>query len=103
RTNARVLKVNLDAAKNRAESVTYIDASGREFEQPGGIVILAAYALGNVHLMLWSGIGRPYDPVTGEGVVGRNYAGATWRWLPWDHEPLSSPSPVTGGRPFRPI
>ena len=74
RTNARVLKVNLDAAKNRAESVTYIDASGREFEQPGGLVILAAYALGNVHLMLWSGIGRPYDPVTGEGVVGRNYA-----------------------------
>ena len=74
RTNARVLKVNLDAAKNRAESVTYIDASGREFEQPGGIVILAAYALGNVHLMLWSGNGRPYDPVTGEGVVGRNYA-----------------------------
>jgi gluconate 2-dehydrogenase alpha chain len=74
RTNARVLKVNLDAAKNHAESVTYIDASGREFEQPGGIVILAAYALGNIHLMLWSGIGRPYDPVTGEGVVGRNYA-----------------------------
>jgi len=65
RTNARVLKVNLDAAKKRAESVTYIDASGREFEQPGNLVILAAYALGNVHLMLWSGIGRPYDPVTG--------------------------------------
>ena len=74
RTNARVLKVNLDATKKYAESVTYIDASGREFEQPGGMVILAAYALGNVHLMLWSGIGRPYDPVTGEGVVGRNYA-----------------------------
>ena len=74
RTNARVLKVNLDAARKHAESVTYIDASGREFEQPGGIVILAAYALGNVHLMLWSGIGRPYDPVTGEGVVCRNYA-----------------------------
>jgi gluconate 2-dehydrogenase alpha chain len=69
-----VLKVNLDAGKNHAESVTYIDASGREFEQPGGIVILAAYALGNVHLMLWSGISRPYDPATGEGVVGRNYA-----------------------------
>ena len=37
-------------------------------------MILAAYALGNVHLMLWSGIGRPYDPMTREGVVGRNYA-----------------------------
>src|SRR5258708_28503942 len=23
--------------------------------------------------MLWSGIGKPYDPRTGEGVVGRNY------------------------------
>ena len=60
RTNARVLKVNLDAAKNRAESVTYIDASGREFEQPGGIVILAAYALGNVHLMLGPGFGAGF-------------------------------------------
>ena len=63
RTNARVLKVNLDAARKRAESVTYIDASGREFEQPADLVILAAYALSNVHLMLLSGIGTPYDPV----------------------------------------
>ena len=28
----------------------------------------------NVRLMLLSGIGKPYDPATGEGVVGRNYA-----------------------------
>jgi choline dehydrogenase-like flavoprotein len=35
RTNARVMKVNLDTAKTRAESVTYINAAGREFEQPG--------------------------------------------------------------------
>ena len=74
RTNSSVLKVNLDAAKKRAESVTYLDASGREFEQPGDLMILSAYALGNVHLMLRSGIGGPYDPATGEGVVGRNYA-----------------------------
>ena len=68
------MKVNLDAANKRAESVTYLDAAGREFEQPGGLVVMAAYALGNVHLMLLSGIGRPYDPATGTGVVGRNYA-----------------------------
>lgn len=74
RTNARVMKVNLDAAKKRAESVTYIDAAGREFEQPGDLVVLSAYALGNVHLMLLSGIGKPYNPATGDGVVGRNYA-----------------------------
>ena len=35
------MKVNLDAAKTRAESVTYIDAAGREFEQPGDLVVLA--------------------------------------------------------------
>jgi gluconate 2-dehydrogenase alpha chain len=74
RTDSRVMKVNLDAANKRAESVTYLDAAGREFEQPGGLVILAAYALSNVHLMLLSGIGKPYNPATGTGVVGRNYA-----------------------------
>lgn len=74
RTNARVLKVNLDAAKRRAVSVTYVDAAGREFEQPADLVVLAAYVLSNVHLMLLSGIGRPYDGATGQGVVGRSYS-----------------------------
>ena len=74
RTDSRAMKVNLDAAQKRAESVTYLDAAGREFEQPGGLVVMAAYALGNVHLMLLSGIGKPYNPATGTGVVGRNYA-----------------------------
>ena len=27
-----------------------------------------------MHLLLLSGIGKPYDPATGEGVVGKNYA-----------------------------
>ena len=34
RTDARVLRVNLDGARKRARSVTYLDAAGREFEQP---------------------------------------------------------------------
>lgn len=73
RTGARVLKVNLDEAGKRAKSVTYANARGVTFEQPAELVILAAYTLGNTHLMLLSGIGRPYDPQSGEGVVGRNY------------------------------
>ena len=48
--------------------------TGAEYEQPAGIVILCAYGLGNIHLMLLSGIGKPYDPVAGKGVVGKNYA-----------------------------
>ena len=74
RTHANVIKVNLDSDKKRAVSVTYIDARGRELEQPADLVILTSYVHNNVRLMLLSGIGRPYDPVSNQGVVGRNYA-----------------------------
>jgi gluconate 2-dehydrogenase alpha chain len=71
---SNVIKVNLDSDRKRATGVTYLDASGREFEQPADIVILAAYTFNNVRLMLLSGIGTPYDPAANRGVVGRNYS-----------------------------
>jgi gluconate 2-dehydrogenase alpha chain len=74
RTQAQVLRVNLDKSKKIATGVTYVDASGREFEQPAKLVIVAAYQLNSVRMMLLSGIGTPYDPKTGKGVVGRGYA-----------------------------
>jgi len=43
-------------------------------EQPADLVIVTTYALNNARLMLLSGIGQPYDPQTGKGVIGRNYA-----------------------------
>ena len=74
RTESEVLKVNLDSSGKRAVSVTYVDAQGEEYEQPGDLIIMCAYQLHNVHLLLLSGIGKPYDAATGEGVVGKNYA-----------------------------
>ncbi len=74
KTGAEVLKVNLSPDRKTAVSVTYVDSSGAEFEQPADMVFLSAYILNNVQLMLLSGIGKPYDPKTGEGQVGRNYA-----------------------------
>ena len=74
RTFCNVTRVNLDSSGKRAVSVTYVDAQGREFEQPAEMIFLTSYILNNVHLMLVSKIGEPYDPKTGEGVVGRNYA-----------------------------
>lgn len=74
RTHAQVLKVNLDSDGKRATGVTYLDAQGREVEQQADLVLLCAFSLYNVHLMLLSGIGKPYDPQTGEGTVGRNYS-----------------------------
>ena len=74
RTNAQVLRINLDSAGKQATGVTYVDASGREFEQPAKLLIVGMFALNNVRMLLLSGIGAPYDPQSGKGVVGLSYA-----------------------------
>lgn len=74
RDKSYVTKVNLDSDGKHATGVTYMDAQGRSVEQPADIVILCAYQMHNVRLLLLSGIGKPYDPRTGEGNVGKNYA-----------------------------
>jgi gluconate 2-dehydrogenase alpha chain len=74
RTRCNVTRVNTDSSGKQATSVTYVDIDGNEFEQPAGMVVLCAFAQHNAHLLLLSKIGKPYDPQTGQGVVGRNYA-----------------------------
>jgi gluconate 2-dehydrogenase alpha chain len=74
RTGCQVQRINLDSTKKHATGVTYIDAVGREYEQPAALVINSAFALNNVRLLLLSGIGAPYDPASERGVVGRNYS-----------------------------
>ena len=73
RTNCQVLRVNLDSTGKKATGVTYVDAAGTEYEQPADLVLITAFPLNNVRMLLLSGIGKPYDPKTGDGVVGRNY------------------------------
>ncbi|MBV8452477.1 MAG: GMC family oxidoreductase, partial [Deltaproteobacteria bacterium] len=73
RCNCEVLRINLDSTRKKATGVTYVDDAGREFEQPADIIFVTAYPLNNVRTLLLSGIGKPYDPRTGEGVTGRNY------------------------------
>ena len=72
-TGCEVLKVNLHPDGKTAKSLTYVDTSGVEYEQPADLIILAGYGLMNVRMMLLSGIGKPYDPKTDVGAVGRNY------------------------------
>jgi gluconate 2-dehydrogenase alpha chain len=74
RTEAEVLKIELNSDRTLATGVTYVNSAGQEFFQPANLVILSAYVLQNVRLLLLSGIGEPYDPQTGKGVVGKNYA-----------------------------
>ena len=74
RTHSWVTKVNKDSTGKKVTGVTYTNVlNGEEYEQPAGIVLMCAYAINNVHLMLLSGIGKPYDPVSQTGVIGKNY------------------------------
>lgn len=81
RTGANVVEILHDGDK--ATGVKYVDViSGEEFEQPADVVALTSYVLNNNRLLLTSNIGKPYDPETNEGVIGKNYcyqitAGAT--------------------------
>jgi gluconate 2-dehydrogenase alpha chain len=74
RTNCEVLKINLDRSGRRATGVTYVDSNGEIWEQPAELVLLCAFQLFNVHMLLCSGIGQPYNPSTNEGVIGRNFS-----------------------------
>jgi gluconate 2-dehydrogenase alpha chain len=74
KTRSHVLRVNTDSTGKLATGVTYIDPQGQEVFQPAKMVLLCAFQMHNVRLLLLSNIGKPYDPVSGEGVVGKNYA-----------------------------
>ncbi|MGF6976084.1 gluconate 2-dehydrogenase alpha chain [Paraburkholderia sp. JPY465] len=74
RPHSRVTRVTTDDGNRRVTGVEYLDAlTGKSVFQPARIVILSAYTFSNVHLLLTSGIGRPYDPATGSGTIGKNY------------------------------
>jgi gluconate 2-dehydrogenase alpha chain len=74
RTSAFVTRLNYDKEAKRVTSVFYTDMkTGEEYEQPAGLVILSSFVFGNTQQFLLASIGEPYDPRTGEGVVGKNY------------------------------
>ncbi|MDR3520926.1 MAG: GMC family oxidoreductase [Acidocella sp.] len=74
RTLCNVTRINLDSTGKKATGVTYVDQHGAEFTQPADLVLVCSFSFNAVHMLLVSGIGKPYDPTTGKGVVGRNYA-----------------------------
>lgn len=88
-TEAQVLEIMLDDTRKKATGVRYADLKSQsEKTLEADLVILSAFQLHNVHLMLVSGIGKPYDPVTQTGTIGRNFTYQTITssriWLPKD-------------------
>jgi gluconate 2-dehydrogenase alpha chain len=55
------------------KGVKFITQDGVEGFQPADVVCFTAYQMDNVRLMLLSGVGEKYDPLTGRGTIGRNY------------------------------
>ncbi|MBP3963923.1 GMC family oxidoreductase [Paenibacillus lignilyticus] len=73
RTHSNVTSILHNGSK--ATGVTYINTpTGEEYIQPADVVILAGYVFTNVRLLLMSKLGKPYNPDTETGAVGRNYA-----------------------------
>ncbi|MDF2679801.1 MAG: putative dehydrogenase [Brevibacillus sp.] len=73
RTHSQVRRILHNG--NKATGVMYTDiTTGEEIEQPADIVVLTSYVFNNTRLLLMSKLGRPYDPTTGKGVIGKNYA-----------------------------
>jgi gluconate 2-dehydrogenase alpha chain len=56
----------------KAVGVSYTDESGKDVLQPADTVVLSAWAFNNARLLMLSGIGDQYDPVTGKGSLGKN-------------------------------
>jgi gluconate 2-dehydrogenase alpha chain len=100
RTHAYVRRLIYDKAGRQVRGVAYIDRhTGEEIEQPADMVILCAYTFDNVGLLLAAGIGEPYDPATGKGVVGKNYCFQVNSFLPMFVEDEVNPFIGTGSRP----
>jgi gluconate 2-dehydrogenase alpha chain len=66
--------VGFDHSGAHVSAVRYIDAAGNEHVQPANMFLLASFIFNNVRLLLQSKLGRPYNPGSGDGVVGKNYA-----------------------------
>ncbi len=71
RTESIVFRIELNQSGTRATGVSYYDPSGNVHFQPAKVVHLAAYSQNVIRLMLLSGIGEPYNPVTQTGSIGR--------------------------------
>jgi gluconate 2-dehydrogenase alpha chain len=99
RANSNVLRVNLGESKRRATAVTYMTPQGDTIDQPADLVILATFAYNNSRLFILSGIGKQYDPRTGEGIVGKNlaYQNMSTIWTYFDVGKNTNPFIGAGG------
>jgi gluconate 2-dehydrogenase alpha chain len=86
RTNAYVYRIDTNSTTGLATDVRYYDAMGNIHIQPATTIVSTIWGFFNPWIMNLSGIGTPYNPVTGTGTMGRGI-----------HEPTSSPTRTASG------
>lgn len=74
RAQCQVTRVVKSEDGKSVTGVLYIDSTGQEVFQPADIVALTMFQFNNVRMMLLSEVGKPYDPISNTGVVGRNFS-----------------------------
>jgi choline dehydrogenase-like flavoprotein len=91
-SEAFVNRVTYDAARGRATGVSYLDAAGREHEQPARLVVLAAHAVETPRLLLLSANGTfPDGLANSSGLVGRGVMShPTWQVFGTFEEPVNA-------------
>lgn len=73
RFNSNVVEVMKEG--DRVTGVRYYDTvTFEEFIQPANVVVLTSYVMNNAKLLMVSEIGQQYNPETGQGSLGKNYA-----------------------------
>src|SRR5215470_1107091 len=78
RLQTHVLDILYDRKAKRVTGVRYIDRlTGEEYEQPADVVVLSSFTMSNTKFLLMAGIGTPYNPKTGHGLVGKNFCHQT--------------------------
>jgi gluconate 2-dehydrogenase alpha chain len=96
RPNCTVLRITLDRTRKVATGVEYVDAEGKVVAQPARIVVASTFAYNNAHLFMLSGIGQQYDPVSGEGTVGKNVSYQMLSNIQVFFEPGTNSNPFIG-------
>ena len=73
RLDSYVFRIDTDSS-GKATGVRYYDSSGKVHVQPAKVVFNGIWGYNLIRLMLLSGMGVPYDPVTHTGSLGRGLA-----------------------------
>ncbi len=88
RPNVRVIKINKDSGGGETTGVSYIDATGKEQEQPASLVILSSYTYENIRLLLYSDINK-------NGMVGKYFMDHHYPFV-WGYFDDTVTNPSTG-------